>query len=448
MKTRPHRALLSVLLIGLCLGALTASPATAQEGRAQVVQQLNVPGASKRLTLEEAKQLAISNNKLINLAVLNVEAKSYAIKVARADYFPKVSANALYFHFNDDLGSVLTVSSRSINRPRGQPLVSFPGSTVSASVFNQNSSFLQIAVVQPLTDLFKVRQGVKIAQADQQIAKAEWAKGVRALVSGVEQLYWSLLAARKLQAGAQESVRQAEAMAATKTLEARLGLVEAQQGLQQIDKQIQDAQEQLNGLLDLPPCTVLELVEPALPVPPFRCADDVVALALSASPEIAEAQQNVNKGNAAVAAAKLDYLPSVGLTGGYVNQTAASYIQPNIGYVGMAGTWTLFNGGKRMEVVRERNTMVSMAHLKLHQVEDEVRQKAQKAYRELGESQATLKLAQEMVLLRREAEKGAATPPALMAAVRARTLAEVDAVKADLAYRMAFVELMSLVERQ
>ena len=54
-------------------------------------------------------------------------------------------------------------------------------------------------------------------------------------------------------------------------------------------------------------------------------------------------------------------MPSIGLTAGYVNQTAASYIQPNIGYVGAAGTWTLFNGGKRRDVVLERQTLVDMA---------------------------------------------------------------------------------------
>jgi outer membrane protein TolC len=426
---------------------------TAVLPRAQeaVGQPTPLPGtgpAGTRLTLEEAKQRALDNNKLLNLAALNAESKAYAIKAARADYFPKISANALYFHFNDDLGTVLSVRSKTLSAPRGRPLVTFPGSTAAVAVLNQDTSFTQIGVVQPLTDMLKIRQGVKIAQADEQIARAQWAKGVRDVASGVEQLYWGLLAVRKLQAGAQEGVREAEAMAKTKTVEARLALVEAQQGLQQVNKQVDDLQEQLNGLLDLPLCTTLELVEPALPALPFRCADEVIQLALSASPEITEAQQTVAKAQAAVEAGKLDYLPSIGLVGGYVNQTAASYIQPNIGYIGVAGTWTLFNGGKRRDVVLERKTLVAMAHLKLQQTEDEVRQKALKAYRELGESQEALKTAQEMVVLRREAEKSAATPALLMAAAKARMQAEVDAVKADLAYRVAVVQVMSMAGRQ
>src|SRR5262249_17526119 len=155
---------------------------------------------------------------------------------------------------------------------------------------------------------------------------------------------------------------------------------EAQQGLQDVDKQVADLQEQLNALLDLPLCTTLELVEPELPVLPFHCADEVVGLAVASSPEVREAQQNILKAQAALTAGKLDYVPSIVLMGGYANQTAMSYVQQDIGYVGVVGNWTLFDWGKRRNVVRERQDLVSMAALKLKQTEEDVRQKAVKAF--------------------------------------------------------------------
>src|SRR5438067_13800770 len=83
---------------------------------------------------------------------------------------------------------------------------------------------------------------------------------------------------------------------------------------------------QLTGLLDLPLCTTLELVEPPLPGLPFRCADEVIGLALADSPEIREAQHTIAKARAAVAAGKLDYVPSIAAVGGYANQSAADYV--------------------------------------------------------------------------------------------------------------------------
>ena len=179
--------------------------------------QVSAAPSTVRITLEEAKQKALANNKLLNLASLNAEAKAFAIKAARADYFPKISATSMYLHFNDELGTVLTTPGRSVSGPLGRTLLSFPSSTLDAAVVNQDSRITNVGTVQPITDLLKVRQGVKIAQADQQIAMSQLHKGMREVASGVEQLYWGLLYARRLETGAAEGVRGAELFAQTKS---------------------------------------------------------------------------------------------------------------------------------------------------------------------------------------------------------------------------------------
>ena len=431
-------ALASIHLFSVAVSGVSAQPVRAKLGPPESVAQSVV-----QLTLDEAKQRALANNKLLNLASMNAEAKSYAVKAARADYFPKFNATSMYLHFDDPLGSLL--SGRKVG-----VLAAVPS---NLAVVNQDSWLTNIGTVQPITDLLKVRQGVKIAQADEQIALAQMRKGMRDLVSGVQQLYWGLLFARRLEVGALDTVRAAELYAQTKTVEARISLVEAQQGLRQVQKQIIELEEQLVGLLDLPLCTKLELVEPARPAIPYRCAEEVIGLALSASPELQEMHHTILKVEAAVAAGKLDYLPSVALVSGYVNQSGASYIQPNFGYVGVVGTYNFVDWGKRRSVLRERQTLGSMARLKSQQIEDEIRQKVQKVFRDLAESESDLKLAQEMVLARKDAEKQASTnavkdPANFVAAVKARILAEVDSVKSDLSYRQGYVQLMSLITRE
>jgi outer membrane protein len=457
MMNRQRSILLSAFLTALCGAGIAASPVAAQETAANPASPGNAPPAAVRITLEEAKQRALTNNKLLNLGALNAESKAFAIKAAQANYFPQVIGSVMYAHFNDDLGTVLTTQGRTVSGPRGRPLLTFPSTTINAAVLNQDSSFANLVAIQPLTDLLKVRQGVKLARADEQIALAQLEKGARELASGVEQLYWGMLAARRIRAGAQEGLRGAEMLAKTQALEARTALVEAQQGLQQVDKQIADVQEQLNGLLDLPLCTTLELVEPPLPVLPFHCADEVIGLALAASPEIREAEQNICKARAAVAAGKLDYVPSIAVVGGYTNQSAADYIQPNIGYVGVVGTYTFVDWGKRRNVIHERQNLIGMATLKLQQTQDDVRLRALKAFREVGENQQALQTALTLVELRKEAEKKATTPEAmsnptalaaLLKASKDRALSEVEAVKADLTYRQAYVQVMSLIGKQ
>jgi outer membrane protein TolC len=400
---------------------------------------------SAKLTLEEARQRVMNNSKAIQLAAQNIRSKQFATKVAKSNYFPRVIGGLVYFHFNDELGEVVTLGGRTLPGSLG---LTVPTRTFAAPFLNQDTEFSTISMVQPITALLKVRHGVKIAQADERIAQAELEKGARALLGGVEQLYFGLLAAQRIQAGTQIAEQGiAELVKLQPSVALRTALLETRQGLSAITYQIADLEEQLDILLDLPTCTKLELIEPALPSPPVRCAEEAVSRALTSSPEVREAEQDIIKANAAAAAAKVDYLPNVTAFGGYLNQTAQSYMQQNIGYVGVGVTYTFVDWGSRRNTVRERNTYIAMASLKLRQTQDEVRQKALKAFRELAQAGETLKMAQEMVALRQEAEKEAQAPPARFQAAKDHMQAEIDLVKADLAYRTAYVQLASLFGR-
>jgi outer membrane protein TolC len=432
--------------------SMTAA-ARAQTPAAQAAPPAAAQPAVQSLTLDEARQRVVANSRLLALAAMNAEGKGFATKAMRAQYFPQIIGQSVYFRFNDSLGSVVTTPGRTVSGPKGQPLASFPSVTVDVAVLNQDTSFTTIAAVQPLTALLKVRQGVKAAQADQEIAQAQLEKGRRELISGTEQLFWGLLATQRIRAGALEGVRGAEmlARAPSAPIEVRLALAEARQGLQQVENQFADLQEQMNLLLDQPACTRLELVEPPAPEPCVKCADEAVSLALAVSPEVREAELNVQKARAGACAAKVDYLPNVALIGGYLNQSFADYIQPNVSYVGVMGSYTFWDWGKRKNTVREAENLAALASLKVRTTQDEVRQKALKAFRQLEQTRDAIQAAEEMVKLRKEAEKLATTPAALtnpgplLTASKKRMEAEVDFVKADLAYRTAYVELMALL---
>jgi outer membrane protein TolC len=405
------------------------------------------------LTLDEAKQRVVANSKLLALAATNVQGKGYAIKAMRAQYFPQVIGNVVYFHFNDNLGTVLTTPGRTVSGPQGVPLANLPALAINVPVVNQDTTLTTVAVVQPLTALLKVRAGVKAAQADEQIAQTQLEKGRRELISGTEQLFWGLLAVERIRAGALTAVAGTEKLAGApgSSVEVRLALAEAQQGLQQVENQLADLQDQMDLLLDLPTCTRLELVEPPVPIIPVACADEAVSRALAASPDVREAELNVVRARAGLAADKVDRLPSIGLVGGMSNQTAADYIQPNIGFVGVMGSYTFVSWGKRRNTIRQAENTVALANLKVETTQDEVRKKALKAFRDLEQALAAIKTAERFVALRAEAAKKATTPEALknpeplLEAGKKLAEAKVDLVKAELAYRTAHAELMALL---
>jgi outer membrane protein TolC len=397
------------------------------------------PPAVRRLTLEEAKQLALADNKSLGLARLSIEEKRHIKAAAWKDYFPKILGNVTYLRFNDNLGSVLTIPSHGLGiLPAG-------GVAVPTAVFQQNSTFATAFVAQPVTKLIAVNAAVQIARADENVARAQLDKGTRDLLSGVAQAYYALLGAQRIEAALTLQVQMLEGLVKKTPLPAlRVGLLEAQQGLVQVRGQARELMDQLDNLLDLPPCTRLELVDPIPVEPPVRCAEDAAQVALANSPEVRAAQQDVTKARAALRVARLNYVPDVLLFGGYQNQTAVQAIQPNISFLGVTANYTFWEWGKRKNITNQRKTDIAMAEQNVQVTVDKVQLEARKTYNSFEQAREAYQLAGAMVQARKEAEKTAEGPAAIQAkADTAR--AELEQMKAEIAYRVAHAQLAAIL---
>src|SRR5262249_54153849 len=152
--------------------------------------------------------------------------KEHATTAATKDYLPKVLGNVTYFHFNDDLGTVLTTTGNA-------PLVP-AGKEVATTVFKENSTLTTLFLAQPITKLIAVNAAVQLARADENAARAQLDKGTRDLLSGVSQAYQGLLGALRIRAALEVQVNLLEQVLSTRPIpELRVGLLEARQGLLQ-----------------------------------------------------------------------------------------------------------------------------------------------------------------------------------------------------------------------
>src|ERR1700722_3642725 len=70
---------------------------------------------AQRLTIEEARQRVLANNKLLQLAAMNIQGKEFATEAVRADYFPKLIGSVSYFNFDQPLGNVVSFSGRTLS---------------------------------------------------------------------------------------------------------------------------------------------------------------------------------------------------------------------------------------------------------------------------------------------------------------------------------------------
>src|SRR5499427_5739674 len=156
----------------------------------------------RHLTLDEAQRVPVqANAAMARLGQLSVEAAEHHRKAVAADYFPKVSAAAWNLHFNEFLGQQI-----SIVRP-------IAGTTAVAGLplFGQDQSFVAFNAIQPLTPIFKVRQAVNLARADENIARGKAGLPVEESRHALTKSYFDLLIAQKQLALAETKARTARA---------------------------------------------------------------------------------------------------------------------------------------------------------------------------------------------------------------------------------------------
>jgi outer membrane protein TolC len=377
-----------------------------------LAQQLRV----QRITLNEAKANA-SGATAVNLGQLSIDAAKYHRQAVQADYFPKIDATFANLHFNKFMGQTFQL----FRRTAGIPLVGKDQTTVA------------VTLTQPVTPIFKVKQAVDIARADEVIARSKAAQAVAQVQAQVERAYFALLIAQRKQTLAEIRMETAE----------RPLLVEVSKQLVTARTEAGELTKSLNALMGFDPETELELVAPD-PVVQTISVHEATQQALANSPEIVEAEQNVAKARAARNLSKLDYVPEVAVVGGYVYQSAIPPLPLDFSYVGVMATLNLFDFGKREKTGKERKTQLEMAEAAVDLVKAKVAATVQKAFLDF---ERTRKIRD---LTRQVAAAYSVTPVSYQeVALKAkadRAQAEEEMFEAELDYRLASAQLQQMIE--
>jgi len=341
------------------------------------------------LSLDEAQQVAAqAGSAVARLGQLGVEAAENHRRAVTADYFPQFSTVFWNLHFNEFLGEQI-----SVTRPIfGSPL------TVGVPLFGQNQSFIAVNFVQPITPLLKVRQAVKIARADENIARGKAGMPVAESRHALEKSYFDLLIAQRRLALADARVRNARApriVASSVPVVANArpdtGVADAE--VLELSVSVKILTASLNELLGWPADTRLELETPA-PLVERVALMEAVGQALAANPAVIEAEQTVEKARAATKISKLDYVPDIAVIGGWAFQDNFIPLLPdNFGYVGVMGTYNIFNFGKREYSIKERSAQLQMAQTALELTKAKVSAAVKTSYLELERSRTLSELA-------------------------------------------------------
>jgi len=212
---------------------------------------------ARQLTLTEAVQLALRQNRALKIARLKVEETEQKKAAAKASYFPQIKNESAFLH---------TTAVENVEIPRGAfGLVPNAGLVPNQDIFiNQgNRTFVTsgTSLIQPLTQLIRIRQANKIATSEIAATRDELKKAENEVAVRVHEVYYGILVTRLQKRAADqetgyaetrlresdEDIRNGSALRIS-SIEGRAGLLQSQQTLLTAELQLSDLTTELNEL--------------------------------------------------------------------------------------------------------------------------------------------------------------------------------------------------------
>jgi len=367
----------------------------------------------RHLRLDEAVQLALKHNHVVRIASFKVEEDQHAKEVAKSAYLPNIRNDSIFAHLTDT--QFIGIPAGSLGTVAGTRIPS------STEVINQGALTFETVgtgLVQPLTQLFKIKAANDVAAADVQASKGKARSTQNEVALKVRQLYYGILVVQSQHQALEAKIRATEELQTERiqqvkygsTLEAdliesRAQSLQAKQDLLTSELQLSDLVMQFNDVVGLPINSQVVL-DPNVPMPTAGSSrEESVKLALDSNPKIAEAKAGVDKASAGVREAKREYIPDIDVFTRYSYTNNVPFLVHNFGTFGVHFGYDLFDGGKKRATLREREAQLAQATENLVRISDEVEVKVQTAYNKLERTKQMLAVSQELLAARKEAQR-------------------------------------------
>jgi len=177
---RPFSARLMLIVVGMFLQVEFPATGAAQDN------------APMELTLSQAIDLALKQNRSLKLAQLTVVDSELKKKIARSDYFPQIKNESTAFHVTEIQQLVI---------PRGSLGFGLPPETAVIGQGALTAYTSGTGLQQPLTQMFKIHEDNRAATADINSARIKVKQAENDIALKVRQLYYEILIAQLKETG-------------------------------------------------------------------------------------------------------------------------------------------------------------------------------------------------------------------------------------------------------
>ena len=424
------------------------------------------PQGSELYNLDKLTEMALQNNHLLKITRLRVGENEEKVKEVQSKYLPQISINAGYLHVTDVPSINASKGSLGILPLSGGIKVPLPMQDLTIVQGEHDMSMAGVVLVQPVTQLTKIKTGVAFSEKETAIARKEAEKAELQIRQGIEKLYFGLLISMKQKEEilikidlVNSKLNDVEnALASGKTIELNktgllANLADEEQNLLKINNQIEDYFADLKHQAGIPSDKQIRIEEKInLGIQNTDNAEYYSNNAMTGNHELRIAYDKKEKAELGYTAAWKEYIPDLGIVAGYSYQPKIEYIPKNNFYVGAIFQWNVWDWGARKKVMNQRELLEQQADENIANVREQVSNDVEKAYRKLKHAVELIEVVEKVVKYRNQdfefqnnkQESGLNLKTDRLSAKAALVKAETDLLSAKLNYRIALTELKIL----
>ena len=351
------------------------------------------------LTLEEALQLARSNNRDLKVSGLDVGKQRETLSEAKTHLYPRFDTSVLGAQLLAPLDFTIKKGQLGSFSATGP----IPGSNTDLHTPARPIAIASVTATQPLTQLIRIHLFVAEQQLIVDASQLLLSEREQKLIDDVRQSYYQVLQSQIQYESQQSVVKYLEELlqltdrrfSQHAALEAdRLGVkaevAKATYQLTTIEDALSDRKEVLNHLLGRSLQTEFT-VEPVPTTLPEQ--DDLFAaraIALEHRPEIKLAANRVRQAQLATKSEKTHYIPDVSIQASYFTPANINFLPQNIGAVGALLTWQPWDWGEKRHKVQQAALAEKQAGLSADDSREQILLEVDSNFRRLREARAHL----------------------------------------------------------
>lgn len=360
-------------------------------------------GTGDLLTVDQAVALAVTENRQVKNAALEVEKATDDIAAARARRWPSLHLSLRGTHsFTQES---YTVKAGQLGEyPATGPL---PGTDIKLKSANDIGGFLSTEVVQPLSQQYRIGLGIQQLELGQELTGQQLRAQRQQTVYEVKQAYYRVLQAQSALVSTEETliflreldqlteryVRE-QTVLKSDSLEVKTRLAKANHEALTQHHTLSSQKEQLNRLLGRDLQTPFRVSE----VPPLTVSVEdlttVQARALTQRPETRTAQLKTQQAEYEVRIKRAEYIPDLSAVVSYARPLNASFLPNQIVYAGVQLKWEFFDWGRKQQELAERSRTLTQAQNEEREARASIELDVNARIRALREAQSLLRVEQ------------------------------------------------------